>query len=163
MPIVVKQLAECSKEDLDAFAALVMSGGKVKPGLRARIEDNGERLAFRYAQDGSLLGVAAIKRPYVNYKAKVFQRAKTEQSPDDYELELGWIAVAPAARGQGLSHALAEAVLSFAEGKNVYATTEECNERMRKTNARIGFVQSGQPYLDDDGEDLLLLYIRRSQ
>ncbi len=163
MPTVVKQLADCSKEDLDAFETLVMSGGKVKPGLRGRMESNAERLAFHYAPDGSVVGVAALKRPYSTYKAKVFQRAKTDQNPADYELELGWIAVAPPAQGQGLSRALAEAVLPFAEGKHVYATTEECNERMRRTNARLGFVESGQPYLDDDGEDRLLLYIRRSE
>lgn len=159
--VMSKRPAECSDAELGSFEHFARRGGQVAfRGLRQRIRA-AEWLVFLYEGDGILAAVAALKRPNESYRRKVFESAKTLVNPSDFEYELGWVYVEPRFRGRRYSRLLVESALALAPTANVYATTREDNGWMRQTNSRCGFEEAGNPYLSDDGDHKLVLYLRR--
>ena len=160
--IVVKKPSKCSKSELDSFDALVRKGGEVTgEGLRDRIK-KAKWLVFLFESDKTLAGVAALKEPTVSYKKKVFKKAGSQEDPDEYTFEAGWIYVEKQFQGRKYSRPLLEAVLKLAGEKQVYATTRENNERMQRTNLHYGLKQSGHSYASEEGNYNLILYTRGS-
>ncbi len=160
--IVHKQPTDCSGFELDKFEDLVKKGGEVPvDGLRERIM-RAEWLVSIVEEDGTLAAVAALKQPTNSYKRRVFLKARTSENADDFTFEAGWMFVEDAFRGRKYSRLLLEALLTLAGEGNVYVTTREVNKRMRRTNLRCGFVQSGFLYISDQGDYKLVLYTRRS-
>jgi len=144
--MVAKKPSDCSVEELKSFKGLVLAGGEVDAtGLEGRIKAV-MRLVFHYADNQDLAGIAALKVPNDSYKNKIFTRAECPEKAKDFPFELGWVFVVEKYRGQGLSRALAEEALRFSEGKNVFATTRVDNCPMCRTNTRLGFKRSGNPY-----------------
>ena len=162
MRTLIKAPSECSSRERAEFVKLVNSGGEVVPGLSDRVLKIGYKLIFQYSADDQLIAVAALKRPNLAYRSRVFRKAGSEEKPDDYPLEFGWMVVAREAQGRGLSRVLGEAAIGGASGKSIYATTHESNNRMRRTNVHLGFRISGKPFPDNDGSGTLLLFIRPS-
>jgi len=159
---VQKRPGDCTDEELNAFEGLVKKGGEVAAsGLRSRIK-SAQWLVFLFEENQSLAGVAALKRPSGTYKKKVFRKAKSREDPDDFRFEAGWIYIDDQFRRKGHSRVLLDAVLKLAGEGQVYATTREDNEPMRRTNRRCGLQESGSPYRSDEGEYKLVLYLRKS-
>jgi RimJ/RimL family protein N-acetyltransferase len=157
---IVKNPSECTPNELAAFETMVREGEEVLAfGLPERVRRAAFLLHLVDAA-GSLIGVSALKRPSVGYRAKVFDKAHSKLQPEDYVLELGWLFIAQPNRGQGLSRTLVENLLPYAGSQRVYATTRESNLPMRRTNVRCGFQKEGDPYLSDDGHYALVLYVR---
>jgi len=156
--VMVKTPSECSEEELDIFEAFVRRGGEVTAvNLCGRLE-RAHRLIFLFEGTKTLAGIAALKVPNVGYKRKVFKKAASEEDPDDFAFEAGWIYVEEQFRGRKYSQLLLTEVLRLAGDSRVYATTREANEAMRRTNLRVGLEQSGRPYQSDEGEYNLVLY-----
>src|ERR1700741_1119106 len=85
---------ECDAQALADFENLVIEAGTVDPqGLTERIRE-ASRLLFLRKSNGQLVGVGALKRPRLEYRSKVFAKTGTTIAPDEYRVELGWIAVA---------------------------------------------------------------------
>lgn len=162
MPNVIKRTPkECTKTELDMFERLVKEGGEVdSEGLRQRIE-NAVYLAWIEADDGNVIGVGAIKKPYAQYRSSVFKRAGSSEVPNQYAFELGWVFIIPACRGKGLSTPLIKRLLSSAENGSIFATTRENNEAMKAILANFEFQKSGEPYNSSNGNHKLVLFIRR--
>ena len=106
--------------------------------------------------------MAAVKEPSIGYKKKVFKKAGSQEDPDKYTFEIGWMYVEPAFRGRKYSRSLLEEVLVLVGNRQAYATTRENNEPMKRTNVRCGLEQSGHPFASDHGNYNLILFIRRS-
>jgi predicted GNAT family N-acyltransferase len=160
--IVMKKPSECSESELDSFEALVIKGGEVNAtGLRDRIK-KAKYLVFLFEKDKNLAGVAALKEPNNSYKKKVFRKAGSQENPNEFTFEAGWIYVEEQFRGRKYSRSLLEEVLKLAGDKQVYATTRENNEAMKRTNLNCGLQQSGHPYASEEGNYNLILYTRRS-
>jgi GNAT superfamily N-acetyltransferase len=157
--VVVKTPSECSEEELDIFEALVMRGGEVTAVSLRGLLERAHRLIFLFEGNKTLAGIAALKAPNVGYKRKVFRKAGSEEDPDDFAFEAGWIYVEEQFRGRKYSRLLLAEILRLAGESRVYATTRETNEAMRRTNLRVGLEQSGHPYRSDEGEYNLVLYV----
>ena len=158
--IVQKRPGECSEAELVAFEGLVKKGGEVATeGLLGRIK-GAEWLVFLNVGDGTLAGGGALKRPADSYKEKVFRQAKSPEKADDFIFEAGWIVVDDQFRGRKYSRCLLESILKLAGTQQVYATTRENNERMRRTNQRFGLKESGRPYSSNGGDYNVVLYTR---
>lgn len=161
--ILHKRPAECPETDLATFEALVEQGGEVaSQGLRERIL-RAEWLVFTMEEDGTPSGIGALKKPNESYKREVFRKAVASAKPDDFQYEAGWLFVSPAFRGRGYSRLLLAEVIRLADKKNLYATTREYNEPMRRTNQRCGLVETGSPFAAKDGDYKLLLCIHQCQ
>lgn len=161
--VIVKKPSDCSAEELAAFKQLVLAGGEVgKVGLEVLIKA-AICLVFHYTENQELAGIGALKAPRNSYKDKVFKRAKSSENAADFPYELGWLFVVEKFRGQGLSRELAEAALKLAGGKGVYATTRVDNCPMCRTNTRLEFKRSGEPYRTTryGRSDWLSLFVRR--
>ncbi|WP_132466226.1 GNAT family N-acetyltransferase [Rhodovulum marinum] len=146
---------QCSSETLDAFCELVRAGGEVQPaGLSARVE-RAAFLAFAHEPEG-LVGVAALKNPYQDYRAGVFKKAGSARA-EDYPYELGWVYVVPAARGRSVSALLVQALFEHGAA-GVYATSRTLNTAMHRTLSRANFKVSGRPYFSAEhpGEEIAL-------
>ena len=95
--------SDCSPQALADFENLVTKYGTVDPeGLTQRIRE-ASRLLFLRESNGQLVGVGALKRPQLSYRSKVFAKARATRPPDEYRVELGWVAVAKSHQGRGLS------------------------------------------------------------
>jgi hypothetical protein len=79
--ILPKRPSECSTTELDAFEDLLREGGEVTTDeLRHRMLE-AEWLVFAVEGNGTLAGVAALKRPSKYYKEMVFHKARTPENP----------------------------------------------------------------------------------
>jgi len=146
---------DCTPQRLADFEKLVIEAGTVDPqGLTQRIRD-ASRLLFLRESNGELVGVGALKHPLLSYRAKVFSKARATTPPDEYCIELGWVAVAKSHQGRGLSRRIIGRLISLAENENVFATTR-ANARAMRFAVEYGFKPAGKPYPSGRGYDLVL-------
>jgi GNAT superfamily N-acetyltransferase len=150
--------SDCTAQALADFENLVTEAGTVDPqGLTQRIR-NASRLLFLRDSNGQLVAVGGLKHPLLSYRSKVFAKAQATAPPDEYTIELGWIAVAKSHQGRGLSRRIIGELVSLAENENLFATTRADARSMRfATDYR--FKPSGKPYPSGRGYDLIL-YLR---
>ncbi len=152
--------SNCTPEALADFEKLVIEAGTVDPeGLTQRIRD-ASRLLFLRQSNGRLVGVGALKHPLLNYRSKVFVKARASTPPDEYRVELGWIAVAKSHQGRGLSRRIIGQLISLAENENLFATTR-ADARAMRFATDYGFKPAGYPYPSGRGYDLVL-YLRNA-
>lgn len=146
---------DCSADMLDAFCELVLEGGQVQSvGLATRV---GRAAFLAFARDpGGIVGVAALKKPDVGYRAGVFKKAGSSVA-EDYPYELGWVYVVPSARGGGIPRLIVQALFEHGAA-GVYATSLTTNIAMHRTLERTSFKVSGQPYasVEHPGEKIAL-------
>jgi GNAT superfamily N-acetyltransferase len=152
--------ANCTPEGLADFEKLINEAGTIDPeGLTQRIRD-AFRLLFLRESNGQLVGVGALKRPRLSYRSKVFAKARATTPPDEYPIELGWVAVAQSHQGRGLSRRIIGQLISLAENENLFATTR-ADARAMRSAADYGFKPAGKPYPSGRGYDLVL-YLRNA-
>jgi GNAT superfamily N-acetyltransferase len=156
--IEVKPPAQCAREELAAFEALVSAGGEVRAeGLLERLRRS-LWLAFAIQPGGELAGTAALKRPEAAYRDRIWHRAGFDLPPPEDCLELGWFHVLPAHRRRGLGHRLMQSLLPRA-GRPVFATTRESHAFVRRSLEGYGFKLLGAPYGSERGDYRLALYL----
>jgi RimJ/RimL family protein N-acetyltransferase len=151
--LFVKTPQACTSAELRACVDLIASGGEVQTyGLAARVQQAALLSFLRY--HGAVVGVAALKHPDEGYRDSVFDKAGVEHS-EQFRLELGWLFVAPAFRGQGYSEHLIRAVLQHANGP-VFATSAANNVAVQRINQHVGLRPTGRPYTGHNGRWLVL-------
>ena len=160
-----KYVVECkppskfTDAELDRFAAIVTEGGEVADRVRGRIESAYTLGSITY--DGTIVGTAALKKPKVSYRAKVFENAKSEANPKEYPFELGWIFLQPNHRKKGQMARLLDQLMPLAKGQNVFATTRSANDLMHEVLLQMDFRVDGEAYSSEQQPDQTLrLFIR---
>jgi GNAT superfamily N-acetyltransferase len=153
--------SDCTPQALADFENLVAKYGTVDPeGLTQRIHD-ASRLLFLRESNGQLVGVGALKHPLLSYRTRVFAKAGATTPPDEYRVELGWVAVAESHQARGLSRRIIGQLISLAGNENLFATTR-ANARAMRFAADHGFRPAGKPYPSGRGYDLVL-YLRNAE
>lgn len=162
MQLVSRPPSQCTSDELDEFAELVRAGGEVAPeGLIERIRQAHSLTFLRNEHD--LVGIAALKHPNANYRARVFKQAQIELKPDEYPLELGWVYVSPAGRGGRLSHRLVQAAVIIASKSRIFATSRVDNHAMHKSLLAASFARQGKEYLSTRGSHTLTVFTHEIQ
>jgi GNAT superfamily N-acetyltransferase len=152
---------DCSPQALTDFENLIIEAGIVDPeGLTQRIRD-ASRLLFLRESNGQLVRAGALKHPLLTYRSKVFAKAGTTTPPDEYRVELGWVAVAKSYQGRGLLRRIIGQLISLAENENLFATTR-ADARAVRFAAGYGFKPAGKSYPSGRGYDLVL-YLRNAE
>jgi len=143
MKIFVKRPEDCSKEELDKFHDLLLSGGQVLPdGLRERIRQC-KFLGLCYI-DNEIVGVSAIKQPDELKTKRILKKAKIEKT-NIPKLELGYSVTTEEFRRQGINQSMNNRLLDKLESNaNIYATTN--NDTMRKYLSSRGFKKLGDSF-----------------
>lgn len=160
IPAHLKEPAACNERERREFARLVCQGFDVVDegaGLDGRIRD-AHWLALYYAAGGTLAAIAALKAPPERYRDDVFEKANAGVSAADYELELGWVFVAPAQRGNRIAESLCRLLLARVPASPVFATTRPNNDSMIRILLALGFARTGKPYPRRNEE--LVLFLR---
>ncbi|MER2020863.1 MAG: hypothetical protein ABS932_01645 [Stenotrophomonas sp.] len=157
--IVSKTPSNCSAREVRDFVDLVEQGGEVAVrGLKQRVM-GAANLAFLHF-GGRLAGVAALKHPNAEYRARVASSSGIALLQDCYPYELGWVFIATEARGNGYARLLSQAALSLTDGSGVFATSRTDNAPMHRALANLGFVSSGSAYLSLHAGHHLQLFTR---
>jgi GNAT superfamily N-acetyltransferase len=149
---------EASAEERAAFEQMVLEAGEVNPDTLPGLIDRALALAF-VRLDGTLVAVGAIKRPYSEHRGHVFTWAKSKIDPKQFEFELGWIYVKPAAQGKRIASRIVEKLMPVLNGALVYATSRVNNDRMHSSLKRFGFQPVGIPYPSKQNEPHIQLFI----
>lgn len=146
---------ECSHEQLLAFATVAAKGEEVKP---PDIKSGAERAAFLLwiGRHPDLAAVAALKRPYENYKRRVFKKAGVYEKCGEYDLEFGYLFVAVNQRRKGYGRLLARKCVVLAEDRALYATTRANNGAMQAILEELGFSTLGSDYTSERNASLRL-------
>lgn len=149
---------EMPNDCLTRFVELIRGGGAI-PADQAIVE---KRLlkakTLVYLKRGAtIVGIAALKVPVESYRARIAESTGFPVPKEDYPYELGYVVVDPSIQGQNLSSKLVSATVAIAAGERLFATTSSA--AMHKVLPRVGFVKSGQEYVNDKGETLTL-YVR---
>jgi ribosomal protein S18 acetylase RimI-like enzyme len=154
----LKEPIACTEGERREFARLVRQGFETAAeDLDGRIRD-AEWLAFHYAEGNTLAAVAALKAPNVRYRDNVFKKADAPVSPAAYKLELGWVFVIPAHRGNRIAESLCQLLLARVPTSCVFATTRPNNISMISILLALGFARVGKPYPHRNEE--LVLFLR---
>ena len=101
--------------------------------------------------DNEIAGVGVIKPARCDYVETVAKRSGVVL-PSDMN-ELGYITVSERFRGQKISHAIVQALISAYE-VSLFATTS--NPRMQRTLENFGFEQKGNTWHGNRGDELSL-------
>lgn len=157
--ITAAKPTEFTPAERAAFMQLVRKGAEVNSDTLPGLVDRAEALAMA-REDGALVGVGAVKRPYLKHRRSVFKAAKVDLLPDDFAFELGWVFVHPDARGLGLSGRLFAVLMPHVETVHAYATSRVDNAPMHATLSRFGFKCVGAPYPSKQNETPIQLFVR---
>jgi ribosomal protein S18 acetylase RimI-like enzyme len=134
--------------DLSHCTRIVRTGDAVDPDSAAVELPRSEILAL--ASAGNLIiGVGAIKRRRPGYARQIAERSGVSFDPNTSEL--GYVAVDPEHRGQRLAERIVRELLAH-HAAPLFATTS--SERMKRTLARVGFVERGHAWPGRNGEQL---------
>jgi ribosomal protein S18 acetylase RimI-like enzyme len=148
----------CTEQERRELARLVRQGfDAVVETLDGRIRA-ARCLAFRYAADGTLAAIAALKAPDEAHRAAIFAKAEAPVSHMAYELDLGWVFVLPAHRGKRIAPDLCRRLLARVPAAGVFATTRTNNDPMIGILRTLGFTRVGKPYPRRDEQ--LVLFLR---
>lgn len=157
---VEKAGARCTDAEIAAFCDLVRKGDEVDPdGLEGRVRR--ARLLSFGTSEGALVAVAGIKNPYTGYRAGVFDKSRSELSPLDFGVELGWVMVDDAVRRRGYGRHVLERVLASLRGERIYTTSRAVNKPMHALLLVHGFELAGRPWRSGRGPYDLVLHVRR--
>jgi len=156
----LKEPIACTEEECREFARLVRQGFEGSDeGLPGRIRD-AKWLAFYYMAGDALAAVAALKAPDERYREDVFKKADARVSPADYKLELGWVFVVPAHRGNRIAESLCRPLLARVPTSCVFATTRPDNISMIRILLALGFARAGKPYPHTRRNEELVLFLQ---
>ena len=140
-----KEPIACTEGERREFERLVRQGFPAADALEDRIRD-AKWLAFYYAADGTLGAVAALKAPTEQHRQDLFKKAHAPVSPAEYKLDLGWVFVLPAYRGNRIAESLCRQLLARVPTSCVFATTRTNNSPMIRILLALGFARAGKPY-----------------
>ncbi len=158
-PIAVKSPRQCSSNELDDFTAFVLAGGEViRAGLGERVRNAHALLFMR--ENTCLVGIAALKSPSVEYRARVFEQSGAALSPLAFPFELGWVFLLPSARGRSLSRHLVQAAADHVADAQVFATSRTDNPAMHASLFGAAFTRHGSDYPSNRGAHRLALFLR---
>ena len=157
--VTAKSPTDCGAAELHDFVSLVLQGGEVSPhGLSERVA-NARGLSF-LRRDGSLVGVAGLKKPEDSYRHRISFSAKFDLSQESFPLELGWVFLLISARGAKLSLPLCEPLIQAAGGAGIFATSRASNSGMHATLAKLGFRRAGEGWFSKQAAQKLSLFVR---
>ena len=160
-PLRLQAPADCSESRLRAFEAVVRRAfDGSDESLPERIR-SAKRLAFHYQTDGELTAIAALKCPSETYRGDLFVRAGSRADAYVFELELGWVFVAPRQRGARIGELLCRRLLESAPGSRVFATTRPDNRAMIRILRALGLAPTGGSFRHRRRDEQLLLFIDR--
>jgi GNAT superfamily N-acetyltransferase len=157
--IAMKSPQRCTSNELAEFTAFVLTGGEVtRAGLGEHLR-NAHALFFM-RESACLVGIAALKRPRLAYRAGVFEKSGATVSPLDFPFELGWVFLLPSARGRNLSRQLLVAAADHVADAQVFATTRTDNPAMHASLLGAAFTRHGSDYPSNRGAHRLVLFLR---
>lgn len=145
-----------SDEQRAAFIRLVQEGGEVGKAALATNMGNA-RVLILGSVAGDVKGIAALKRPQASYCKKIRERTGVEVGEPLYPYELGYVVLAPEARGKRISHRLVAEALAHADGRAIFATARDENGAMLATLASAGFRPVGREYRGRNNQKMRLL------
>lgn len=159
--VVGKHPSHSTDTQIAEFVSMVRRGEEVvDDGLENRIRRT-EWLFFLQV-DGFLVGVAALKNPSVQHRETIKRDTGIPVEVNDYPYELGYIFVAPEARGQGLSSCLVSAALAASKRVGMFATSRTDNFEMHRTLMKFRFEKAGRIYKSSHRDrDLQLFLLHR--
>ena len=103
-----------------------------------------------------------MKRPQLSYRRKVFAKAQATTAPDEYRVELGWVAVAKSHRGRGLSRRIISQLIGLVENENVFATTR-ADARAMRFAADYGSIPQVNPIRAAAATILFCIFVTRGR
>ncbi|WP_425408511.1 N-acetyltransferase family protein [Hyphococcus sp.] len=156
MNITVKHPADCLYCELDKLATFAAYSGEVELDDIKRGVRNAKAILW-VAHQGAICAVAVLKRPNVNYRKKIFQKANFSACPETYTYELGYIFVDSANRKRGLAKSLVTKAIEVSGEHAVYATTRSDNSAMQNILTSFKFVKVGDDYKSKRTKSLLSL------
>ena len=151
LQILLLTPGQCTREQLDQFHDLVISGKQVQEeGLSERIA-GASLLGFAYLED-QLAGVASVKNQKRSYVIGIFLKAKVPRLADAYQYEVGYAVTHNSFRRKGVSRSLIAQLMKSKPDTSFYATTK--NDGMRELLIKSGFNKLGNSYQNAGGETL---------
>ncbi|MBS0470929.1 MAG: hypothetical protein JSR60_07650 [Proteobacteria bacterium] len=129
-----------SQAEFEAAMKIVTAGNAVDTDSARRELPKASGLVLA-CKGPEIAGIGTIKRARPKYARTIQERSGISFEPD--LLELGYVAVAEAHKGQHLSRRIVEKLLAGCDG-DLFATTG--SDRMKRTLTHANFVRSGHEW-----------------
>lgn len=146
MEIVCRAPNKVESDCAALFKRFVLATGEVSSHTFPYLYEQALVVCFAKAGEG-MAGVGAIKRPSDVHRDGVFKKAKATVSSKPFVYELGWFHVLRRYKGQHISSRMVEALMPWADGASIYATSRVNNNAMHAALIKHGgFVPEGVDY-----------------
>ena len=137
--------------DQKSTVELVAQGGAIEGTAKEiglRLKRARQLALLRIKATNRIIGVAALKNPDSNYRAKTFNKACFPISCYENAPELGYVVVAEDMRGRRFSGCLVHAITADTQ-EPTFATTDDT--AMQHNLQRSGFVKVGKEWQGNRG------------
>ena len=151
---MVGRPTQFTEAERNECVALIVKGGAVDPASVGKWFPRSIMVAVKRS-GAEIIAVGVIKPPRP-YTETVANRSRIELHPDMHEL--GYVVVKEEYRGQGISRAIVQALLSAHEAP-LFATTS--NAGIKHTLEGVGFVRRGNEWTSARGGNVLSLWVRQ--
>ena len=158
--VVARPPKECSSDELAAFVKIAAKGNEVEADDIKRGVERAAIVAW-FESKSSMHAVAALKMPYDSYKERVFRKAGIPEESQKFGLELGYVYVEEAKRGNGYGAALVKRIIETSDKSPVYATTRSDNDAMQAILRKNGFASVGSAYTSERNPSQSLMLFAR--
>ena len=150
----IKELANCSKQEIDIFHDLVVKGGKVQlKGLLERIL-NCKLLAFCYNSSNEIIAISSIKRPQKSYSMEVIKNANLGRLYKDLQFELGYSFTEVEYRRKGINVNLKRKLLDRIKEEDCLAFSATAITSSQTFLQNNGFICYGKSYNRENDIDI---------
>lgn len=143
---LVKEVSNCSKNEVEAFFTLVIKGGKVtEEGLLNRIM-NCKFLGFCYNHSDEIIAISSLKRPHESYILKVIKSANLDRLPSELNFELGYSFTESEYRRKGINGELKRKILNEIQFEDCLIFSTTAIPSSQTFLLENGFVNYGKSY-----------------
>lgn len=131
----IRNATEFQKEEIEQFKTILESTRQVEIKYFDFLIRKNPKLLFAYDND-ILVGIGAVKIPDSTYKIMVFEKAESQENPNDFQYELGWIVSLKENKGIGFQ--IVKSLLAEVNS-DVYSTVRRDNLKMLSILKKCGF------------------------
>ena len=152
----IKKPHDINSDTMKQIYDLILSGGEVSSSMLMTNLERAYQIAYASIDD-RVVAVSVVKVPNTHYRDKVFQMSGSNENPNDYPYEVGYVYAVPEIRGTRIIY---DAFHMFnANISGVFATVRQDNNNAIRLLQRSGYKLIGSPYKSSRGDYNLLLWV----
>ncbi|MDG6225851.1 MAG: hypothetical protein QCI82_10110 [Candidatus Thermoplasmatota archaeon] len=139
---------------------LFQGGSESFPSTLNDLREGSHCLALYRSENGDIIGSGGIKKPSAVRKGNIFSRARSLYSPEEFEMEIGWIHSPQGEEGEAILDSIVGGLIEYAGSTKLYCITLSDDMRLIPVLKDHRFRKAGTEIPSSRGDHSFNLYVR---